>query len=351
MLKPLKIGNLEAKLPIVQGGMGVGVSRSSLAGAVAKEGGIGVISAAQIGYDEPDWDTNQLEPHMRALDKHIKRAKEISDGGIIGVNIMAVTNHYEEYVKQCIKSGADMIITGAGLPMELPQAAAGSDIKLVPIVSSKKAANIILKRWDKKHQIAPDAVVIEGPLAGGHLGFKPKELVDIDICAYDDEIKKIMEVVKPYEEKYEKHIPIIVGGGISDKEKMQHYLDLDADGVQIATAFVTTEECDADIRYKEAYINAKEEDIIIVQSPVGLPGRAINNAFMKRVKAEGRIAPKHCHRCMEACNPAETLYCITEGLVNAGKGNVNDALLFCGADAWKADRIKTVKEVIEEFTK
>lgn len=349
-MKPLKIGDLSPALPIVQGGMGIGVSLSSLAGAVAKEGGIGVLSAAQIGYKEKDFMKDPEKANLRAIGKHIRRAREIAGGGILGINIMAVTRNYAAYVKEAIANGIDLIITGAGLPVDLPAIAKGTATKLVPIVSPEKSARVILKLWDRKYKTAPDAIIIEGPKAGGHLGFKYNELMDQKINEkHDADIEKILEMVKPYEEKYEKKIPVIVAGGISDKADMEHYLEMGASGIQIATPFVVTEECDASQAYKDAYLNCKKEDIVIVQSPVGLPGRAIRNAFIEKVKEKGRIVPEHCYRCMEHCKPAETLYCISQGLINAVEGKIDDALLFCGADAWKCREMTTVKKVIERY--
>ncbi len=359
--KTLQIGNLIAKIPVIQGGMGVGISLSSLAGAVAKEGAIGIISTAQIGYREEDFDTNPLKANMRAIQKEVKKAREIAKGGIIGVNIMVATKQYSEYVKEAVRAGVDLIISGAGLPMELPKIVQeeiqkrkeeGWQLKrpnLVPIVSSKKAANLILKMWDKKAQVAPDAIVIEGPKAGGHLGFKPEELEHMEEMDYDEEIKKIIEVIKPYEQKYQHEIPVIVAGGILNREQMEHYMDMGASGVQVATPFVTTKECDADIRFKEAYINCKKEDIIIVKSPVGMPGRAINNAFQKRIQEEGKIPVGRCHSCISTCKQKEIPYCITEGLINAVKGDIEHALVFCGANAYLADKITTVKEVLSRY--
>lgn len=349
-MKELKIGNLTARIPIIQGGMGIGVSLSSLAGAVAKEGGIGVLSAAQIGYQEPDFKKNPEKANLRAIGKHIKRAREIADGGILGINIMAVTRNYATYVKEAIANGIDLIITGAGLPTELPAIAKGSKAKLVPIVSPAKSARVILKLWDKKHQTAPDALIVEGPKAGGHLGFKYDDLMDPFIDKkHDEDVQKILEMVKPYEKKYEKDIPVIVAGGISEKKEMDHYMNMGASGIQIATPFVVTEECDASQAYKDTYLNCRQEDIMIVKSPVGMPGRAIRNKFMNLVKEKGRIAPKQCYRCMEKCNAKETIYCISQGLINAVEGKVDDALLFCGADVWKYNKMSTVKEVIERY--
>lgn len=348
-MRMLKIGDLEVKCPIVQGGMGVGISLSGLAGAVALEGGVGVISTAQIGYREDDWDENPLEANLRAIEKEVKKAKEISKGGIIGANIMVATKFYDKYVKAAVKAGVDIIISGAGLPMNLPELTKGSNVKIAPIVSSKKAANIIFRRWEKSNNRIPDAVVVEGPQAGGHLGFKSEEIEAITEKEYKEEIKSILEYVKSYEEKYEKQIPVIVAGGIDTKEKADEMFELGAAGIQIATPFVTTKECDAHDNFKQAYINCKEEDIEIIKSPVGMPARAINNTFLKNVKAKCRIAPTKCHQCVSTCKPNEIPYCITDALVNSVKGNTEEGLIFCGAKTYKTDKIETVKEVIRKF--
>lgn len=348
MYKPLKIGNLTAKLPIIQGGMGVGISLSSLAGAVAAEGGIGVISTAQIGFTEPEFLRTPLEANLRMVGEHIKRARKIAPEGILGVNIMVATQNYARYVKEAIKSGIDLIISGAGLPTELPEIAKGTKTKLIPIISSLKAAAILLKLWDRKDNTTPDAIIIEGPKAGGHLGFKSDQLQQIDMAVYDKEIKSIIDLMKDYEEKYGRKIPVIVAGGVQNRQDMEHYMDMGAEGIQVATKFVTTEECDADIKYKEAYINCGPEDIIIVKSPVGMPGRAIRNAFTERVSRD-RIPVKRCYHCIKSCNPAETPYCITKALENAATGNLEEALIFCGANAYMEDRIRTVKDVLSDY--
>lgn len=350
----LKIGNLVAKKPIIQGGMGIGISLSNLAGAVAKEGGVGIISAAQTGFKEADFETNTKEANIRAIRTELSNARSIAPDGIIGFNIMVAMRHYEEYVKAAAEAGADLIISGAGLPTELPAYTAGTDVKIAPIVSTEKSVKVILKYWDKKYGCTADLVVIEGPEAGGHLGFDEKQLETFDRNThgwevYEQEVKKILQVIRVYEEKYGRKIPVALAGGISSAQDVNHAFSLGMDAVQVATRFVTTWECDADIRYKESYISAAQEDIRIVKSPVGMPGRAISNTFIKQIMAGERRPPHRCLRCIKTCNPAETPYCITEALINAAKGNVDDALLFCGADAWKAEKIETVKEVIDSL--
>lgn len=348
-MKPLIIGDLIAKIPIIQGGMGVGVSRSKLAGAVAKEGGIGILSTAQIGYDEPDFDKHQIESNLYAIKKHLKLAKEIANGGIVGVNIMVATKQYERYVKAACEGGADVIISGAGLPVSLPELVKGFKTKIAPIVSSIKAAAVILKMWDKKYNTTADFIVIEGPRAGGHLGFSKDQLDQINELDYDTEMKGIIECKKEYEQKYNKAIPVVIAGGIYDKEDIMHAMELGADGVQIATRFVVTEECDASQEYKNAYLNAKEEDIKIVISPVGMPGRAIMNPFLKSVDETGRIAVKKCFNCLEHCNPKDTPYCITKALINAVEGKVNEGLIFCGDNVHRLKEMTTVKALLEEL--
>ncbi|NLK99961.1 MAG: nitronate monooxygenase [Clostridiales bacterium] len=347
-MKPLIIGNIKAKYPIIQGGMGVGVSRWRLAGTVAREGGIGIISTAQIGYDDPEFEQEQIPTNLKAIKKHIDKAREIANGGIIGVNIMVATKQYESYVRAACEAKADVIISGAGLPINLPELTKGFDIKIAPIVSSLKAASVILKMWDRKYKQTADFIVIEGPRAGGHLGFTREEIVSMSDSDFDKIIKDIVEYLKEFEEKYEKDIPVIVAGGIYDREDIKHVMSLGADGVQMATRFVVTEECDASLEFKQAYIKAKKEDIDVVISPVGMPGRAIITPFIKRTK-KGRIPVDKCYKCIQRCNPKDTPYCITRSLVNAVKGNISEGLVFCGETAYRLDKITTVKEIFEEL--
>lgn len=349
LMKPLKIGEKEARVPIIQGGMGVGVSRSSLAGAVAKEGGIGIISTAQIGYDEEGFDQDQLGCNLKAIKKHIELAKAQADGGLVGVNVMVALKQYAQHVKAAVEAGADVVICGAGLPVNLPELVAGSDTKIAPIVSSEKAASVILRMWDRKYKSTADFIIVEGPKAGGHLGFSIDQLSHIPALDYDEEIKKIIACKKQYEEKYEKQIPVVVAGGIFTREDAEHALMLGADGVQVASRFVVTEECDASDAYKQAYIDARPEDIKIIMSPVGMPGRALDNTFMKKVK-EGKQPFNKCYNCLEHCNPKEIPYCITKALVDAVKGDVENGLIFCGAEIGRINERTTVKALMNELT-
>lgn len=368
--KPLVIGDLKIEKPVIQGGMGVGISLHRLAGAVAKAGGMGLISTAQIGFREPDFKTNFVEANLRAIRNEFKKAREIAPEGAIGFNIMVATKHYDMWVKEAVKAGADAIISGAGLPVSLPEYAEAAyeemkamgkkflrRTKLAPIVSTAKAAMVICKMWDRKYHRVPDFVVVEGPLAGGHLGFSKEQLTQYgadsadvektyDQAAYDEEVKAIMKVVKGYEEKYDTHIPVVTAGGIYTHEDVKHQFELGAEGVQVATRFVTTRECDAPDAYKQTYIEASKEDIVITQSPVGMPGRAILNPFLKKIKEGERSAIKSCFQCLEHCDIKTIPYCITRALVNAAEGDEDAALLFCGSNAFRSDRIETVEEVM-----
>lgn len=342
----LKIGDLAVKRPVIQGGMGIGISLSGLAGAVAKAGGVGIISSAQIGFREPDFEQHPVEACRRAIGSELAKARSIAPEGIIGFNIMTALRDFEGHVRAAVSAGADLIISGAGLPLELPGYTEGSHTKIAPIVSTERSAAVILKYWDRKYHRTADLVVIEGPKAGGHLGFTPEQLKTYDDGSYDQEVKKIMAVVEKYGEKYDCHIPVVLAGGISDSAAADHAFSLGVDGIQVATRFVTTKECDADIRYKEAYIHAQPSDIQIVKSPVGMPGRAIMNPFMQRVMAGEKFTPEKCLLCMKGCQPDQIPYCITQSLMHAAKGEVDEALLFCGADAWKTERIETVETVM-----
>ncbi len=349
MYKSIKLGNLTAKLPIVQGGMGVGVSLERLASAVANCGGIGVLSAAQIGFREPEYENDPTDTNIKAVKKYIQKAKKMTTGnGIVGINIMVATRRYEEYVQSAVEAGADLIVSGAGLPARLPKYTNGTPTKIAPIFSSERAADILLHMWEKKYQTTADMVVIEGPDAGGHLGFSPDELKSITKEKFADEVKKIIECVKKYGEKFNKKIPVILGGGITTADDVDEAMKLGVDGVQVATRFVTTKECDASDEFKQCYINSRKEDIEIIQSPVGMPGRAIHNKFLERVHETPDKITK-CYQCIKSCNSVDTPYCISRALINAVKGDVDNGLIFCGANAYKSDKIETVQEVINDL--
>jgi NAD(P)H-dependent flavin oxidoreductase YrpB (nitropropane dioxygenase family) len=344
----LKIGDLVAKIPIIQGGMSVGISLSGLASAVAEEGGIGVIGTAGIGMSEPDFSSNFLEANIRALRKEIRRARELTKG-IIGVNIMVALTNFIDMVKTSIEEKIDIIFSGAGLPLDLPKyLIKESKTKLVPIVSSGRAAKLIAKAWKDKFNYLPDAFVVEGPLAGGHLGFKREELLNSNITL-EEKLREVICEVRILEEKYDKKIPVIPAGGIYNGEDIAKFLKMGADGVQMATRFVATEECDADIAFKKAYISAKKEDVIIIKSPVGLPGRAIKNEFLESVERGDKKPFKCPFHCIKTCDYRNSPYCIAIALLNAKRGNLRDGFAFAGANAYRVNKIVTVKSLINEL--
>lgn len=347
-MQALHIGDLVLKYPIIQGGMGVGVSRGRLAGTVSLCGGLGVISSAQIGYDEPEFATNQPLANAKAIRKHIALAKEISGGKPIGINIMVAMKHYEQHVRDSIEAGADVIISGAGLPMRLPEYVGDSGCKIAPIVSSQKAAQIILRNWKKKYNRTADFIVVEGPKAGGHLGFSREQLANITTEEYETEIRNIIATVQEYASEFSQDIPVILAGGIFDHHDICHAFELGAQGVQIASRFVATEECDASDAFKQAYLEAKEEDIEIVMSPVGMPGRALNNAFIQRVKEQRQKVSK-CYNCLAKCDPSKVPYCITQALISAVEGDINNGLIFVGENVGRIHQITTVDDLMREL--
>lgn len=346
-LLPMILGELTIPVPIFQGGMGIGVSLSRLASAVATCGGVGVISAAQIGFLEPDFYSNPKEANIRALKRNIKEAKEsikdVLGKGLIAVNIMCASRHYDEFVEAAVEAGVDMIISGAGLPTALPGIVKNSKVKIVPIVSSARATALIIKSWTKKYNRVPDAVLFEGPKAGGHLGFKEEQLEEAQEHFYET----IMEIKEEIEDLQD--CPLIVAGGIYTKEDVQKVLAYGADGVQLGTRFVTTEECDIHPNFKQAYLDAKEEDMVVIKSPVGMPGRAIRTPFTDRVE-DGRIPPEKCNRCLIPCKAEEAPYCITQALINAAKGDMEHGLVFSGSNAYRATKIEKVEDIFKELT-
>ena len=347
-LPRLEIGDLVPDIPIVQGGMGIGVSLSSLASAVANEGGIGVIATAGIGMLEHDFTTDLHEANARALRKEIRKARGLTSG-IIGVNIMVALTDYNSLVEVAFDEGADIVFLGAGIakkPEGLPQdRLTGGATRVAIIVSSARAVSVIFNYWKKNYNHVPDAVVVEGPKAGGHLGFKREHIDDPDY-SLERILPDVISAVKPYEEHFAKSIPVIAAGGVYAGADIFKFLQLGAKGVQMATRFVATHECDASIAFKEAYLECKLEDLTIIDSPVGLPGRAIRSRFLEEVAAGARKPFKCPWKCLKTCRLEDSPYCIALALINAKRGNLRNGFAFAGANAHRVNKIVSVKELV-----
>jgi nitronate monooxygenase len=347
-MRSFKIGDLEIRLPIVQGGMGVGISMSGLASAVANMGGIGIISTVAIGLTDREAMANYKKRNIEVLKREIRKARELS-AGVIGVNIMSVLTDFSEMVRTSVEEGIDIIFSGAGLPLDLPKyLTEGSRTKLVPIVSSGRAASIIATKWKQNYDYLPDAFVVEGPKAGGHLGFKANALEEIS-NSLENLVDEVLQVARDLKARFNKEVPVIAAGGIYTGEDIYKIIQQGATAVQLGTRFVATEECDASHEFKQAFVAAKAEDIQIIKSPVGMPGRTIFNKFLDEA-VKGNRRPKVCmHHCIKSCDPKTTSYCIADALLQAYKGNLNDGFVFTGTNAGRIDRIMTVKELINEL--
>ena len=347
----LRIGDSVAKLPIVQGGMGVGISLSGLASAVANEGGIGVIAANAIGMLDPDYYASHKDANAIALRKEIRKAKEMSSG-IIGVNIMVAVHDFHALLMVAIEEKVDMVFLGAGLPLKgIPvEDLRSAGVKVVPIVSSGKAARLIFSFWVKRYGDIPDAVVVEGPKAGGHLGFKEDQIDDPDF-ALEHILPDVVAVVKGYEDKFHRTIPVIAAGGVFTGTDIYNFFKLGASGVQMGTRFVATHECDADIRFKESYVSCREDDIEIIKSPVGMPGRAIRSQFLKDVSSGKKMKLKCAWKCLKSCDIKTARYCISLALDNARKGILDKGFAFAGSNAFRINNIISVKELLQELQK
>jgi len=353
-MRSLKIGDLLVKMPIVQGGMGVGISLSGLSSAVANEGGIGVISSAGLGLLYMQNCKDYIKSSIDGLKEEINKAREKSkkSKGVIGVNIMVALTNFSDMVKTAVKEKADIIFSGAGLPLNLPSfLTEGSKTKLAPIVSSARALKIIVEKWKRNYNYIPDLVVVEGPKAGGHLGYKLNQLEDTAHFNLESILVDVLKQVRIYEVEFNRKIPVIAGGGIYTGEDMAKIMELGADGVQLGTRFVTTKECDASDEFKNEYLRAKKEDIVIIKSPVGMPGRAIKNKFLEEV-SQGLHKPKQCpYNCIKTCQMEKSPYCIMVSLFNAYKGRMYQGYAFSGTNAWRATKIETVKEIFDSLKK
>ena len=354
-LDPLIIGDLEIKVPIIQGGMGVRVSTSSLASAVANCGAAGTI--ASVGLP-PDTDENRADVPKSSrehLQKEIRRARELSDG-VIGVNIMVALSNYEDIVRTTAKEKADYIISGAGLPISLPEFAEGSPIKLIPLIASARGAKLLLKTWKRRYNRFPDAFVVEGPLSGGHIaGYSLEKLKSLkrkmtEEPLLENAVKDVLDLVGEYEKEYGISIPVIPAGGIFDGKDVAKFLKMGAKGVQIATRFVATFECSAADEFKQLYLSASEDDIVFIQSPVGMPAKAIRTKFLDDILRGERKEFTCNYQCLRTCDPATVQFCIAKALIDAVEGDIDNAIVLAGTNVSRVEKIVSIKEMIDEIT-
>lgn len=347
-MNSFNIGDLKIPVPIIQGGMGIGISLSGLASAVANMGGVGVISTVGIGLINNNTDTNFKSKHIEAIRNEIRKAREHTRG-ILGVNIMSVITNFSDMVRTSIEEGIDIIFSGAGLPLDLPKyLGKGIKTKLVPIVSSARAASILCNKWKQNFDYLPDAFVVEGPKAGGHLGFKPDGLQD-DSNKLENLVSDVLKVTAEIKSSQQKDIPVIAAGGIYTGGEVFRIIKKGASAAQLGTRFVATEECDASEEFKHAFMTAREEDIQIINSPVGMPGRAIFNQFLQEAY-EGKRKPAFCrYHCIKSCNPKTTPYCIADALLAAFRGDLADGFVFTGSNADRVYEISTVSKVFNEL--
>lgn len=357
--KALKIGKYTMEKPIVQGGMGVGISWDKLAGTVSKEGGLGVISAVGTGYYENKSHVHKLVAE-RPLDAEnfyskeglkaiVDNARKICGDAPLAANVLYAINDYGRVVTDACEAGIDIIITGAGLPTNMPEFTEGyPDVALVPIVSSPKALKIICRRWEKRYKRLPDAVILEGPKSGGHQGFTYEQ------CFMEEH--QLENLVKPVVEEAALwgDIPVIAAGGIWDKSDIDEVMVLGAAGVQMGTRFIATHECDAHANFKEVLLKAKEEDIMLMKSPVGYPARGVRTNLTGLVETRTGPAIKCISNCVAPCNRGveakEVGFCIADRLSDAYVGNVELGLFFSGSNGYRINEIISVKELMKKLT-
>ncbi len=351
-LPDINIGNLHAEHAIIQGGMGVGISLSNLASAVAEQGGIGVISSVGLGLIHPEMGRNFHEANLNALRNEIRTARKQTNG-VLGVNVMVAVSDYDDLVSVALEEKIDILFLGAGLPLKPPSLVSRNDLrrvetKIAVIVSSERAARIVLNTWDRKFSRVPDAFVVEGPKAGGHLGFK-REQIDDSSFSLERILPGIIHVANEYSAKYRREIPVIAAGGIFNGKDILDIMSQGAQGVQMGTRFIATDECDASATFKDQFIRCESKDIVIIDSPVGLPGRAIGNSFLEQVSC-GQKKPFNCPwKCLKSCDFHHAPYCIAQALKNAREGLFDDGFAFSGAKAYLLDRIVSVKELFSNL--
>jgi len=343
VLPDLVIGDLAINPPIIQGGMGVRVSSSRLVSAVSNEGALGVIASVGLGEELLDMTPNYPARAETGLRQSIQDTKRCTSNPF-AVNIMCALTNYDNLAQVACSEGVAAIISGAGLPMKLPGLISDRRVKLIPIVSSARAAGLICKTWQRRFSRLPDALVVEGPLAGGHLGFSHDEIENVENLRLERLVTEVIAVARE-----NGNIPVVAAGGIYDGSDIARFLRLGASGVQMATRFVCTHECDAADAYKQAYLKCRKEDIAVIHSPVGMPARVIKNDFVERCLKGEKVTFGCPYHCLLTCEPAVAGYCIAQALVASYRGEMDKGYAMCGANAWRCDKIVSVHELIQEL--
>lgn len=353
-LEPLEIGGLHIKVPIIQGGMGVRVSTSALASAVANCGAAGTIASVGLPPDTPENRADVPKSSREHLIKEIRRARELSDG-VIGVNIMMALSNYEDMVRTSVEEKIDYIISGAGMPISLPEFAEGSSVKLIPLIASGRAAGVLMKTWKRRYNRFPDAIIVEGPLSGGHIAGYSLEELNAGRAEMrsrpllENALKDVLDLTGEYEKRYGARIPVIAAGGIFDGRDMAKFFRLGAKGVQIGTRFIATNECSAAREYKQLFVDSGEEDLVFIQSPVGMPAKVIRTKFLEDVLRGERKDFICNYRCLRTCDPSTVQFCIAKALIDAVEGDIDNAVVLAGSNVSRIKEIVPVRSIIDEI--
>lgn len=350
IIPKLKIGNFQFELPIVQGAMGVRVSSHPLPATVANAGGLGTITSLGLGTIDSNQE-NFARDSREALIEEIQKSRDLDNHGTdkpLALNVMGVLSNVNNLIATAVENGIKMIVYGAGIPNKLPKVVPDTSVKLILMINSAKLATGLLNLWWRFYQRVPDAFILEGPLAGGHLGYTTEQLANPKEFYLEKILAEVVEAVRPYEQKIGRKIPIIAAGGIYTGEDIARMLHIGAAGVQLGTRFVVTHECPAAMEFKQAYLDAREDDILVIHSPVGMPGRVIRNGFLAKV-ANHQVNMRCPYKCISFCDIKHAGFCIAQALFNAKEGKLEDGLIFAGANVHRVNRIISVRELMAEL--
>ena len=343
-LPKLRIRNLESKYPVIQAGMGVRIGSATLAAEAIKQGAFGTIASVGMG-DIEEGKIHFIDVCNNAFADEIRKAKQLLNGEKpLGVNVMVALSNYEEIIRTAVREGVDFILSGAGLPLPLPEFVGNADIALIPVISSGRAFEVVVKTWKRKYDRKPDAVIIEGPKCGGHLGFTMQQIEHPETCSLD---MLLADVKKVAEEYGCADIPFIAAGEVASRADIEHFLEMGYDGVQIGSFFITAEEAGIDRKSKEVFVKAKSEDVVVIKSPVGLPVRVLRTPLVERVLAGNREKFSCPYRCLRTCDPRKSLFCIARALLATWMGDTENGLYMVGSNVESIRKIYPLKEFFD----